>query len=97
MTLRKLKWMADAKREHEYDVAINLAGFVNACLSGKFNPNNANPVRNEHTEALIHAKGDPRGAEAFLALRAGLELVAESWPKEAIKKESDDGNGQSIQ
>jgi hypothetical protein len=84
--------MADGKREHDYDVAINLAGYVNACLSGKFNPNTANPVRAEVQNALIEANSDPKGAEAFLALRAGLEFIAESWPKEA-----NNGNGTSFQ
>jgi hypothetical protein len=64
--------MADGKREHDYDVAINLAGYVNACLSGKFNPNTANPVRAEVQNALIEANSDPKGRGSVPSVACGF-------------------------
>lgn len=75
-TLRTLKVMADGKREHEYDVAINLAIWVNQSLFGSFKPGNANPVRKQFTERLIQEQADKtKGKEAFALLGVGLKLL----------------------
>ena len=67
--------MADSRREHEYDVAIAHACYISGILSGEFNPGQCNPVRNEKTEALQNAFGDPKGKEAFAMLGAGLAMM----------------------
>lgn len=66
--------MADAKREHDYDVAINHACHISKILNGGFNP--VNPIAKQRTEALQNQMGDKRGKEAFDLLGAGLRLVA---------------------
>jgi hypothetical protein len=70
--------MADARREHEYDVAINHACHINDILNGKFNPGSSNPMRNQRTEVLQNQSSDPKGTEGFAMLGAGLLRIVES-------------------
>lgn len=69
-TLRKLKWMADAKREHEYDIAIQLTLNIGQLFSNKFNPMNANPIR-----CIDVLENQTDGKEGFALLGAGLKML----------------------
>lgn len=62
--------MADGKREHEYDVAIQLTLNIGQLFSNKFNPVNANPIR--HVEVL---ENQTDGKEGFALLGAGLKML----------------------
>jgi hypothetical protein len=42
-SLRRLKWLAYSRREHDFDVAINLTMFVKQAMYGRFDPRFANP------------------------------------------------------
>lgn len=44
-TLRKLLYMADAKREHNFDVAIHEVKWIMDAFHGRFDPRFANPYR----------------------------------------------------
>lgn len=72
--------MADEKREHEYDVAIEHACYISQVLSGRFDRSQANPVANERTRLLQQSSTDGRGKEAFDLLGAGLRLIALGIP-----------------
>lgn len=76
-TCRRLKLLADAKREHQYDMLISHACFISQVLNGKFNPATSNPIANERTRALQNLVGDKKGSEGFALLGAGLRLVAQ--------------------
>lgn len=67
--------MADERREHEYDVAIQTICYLTQSFNGTFKPNNANPIRKARTELLLqNQKVDDRGKEALALLGAGLRL-----------------------
>lgn len=68
--------MANAKKEHDYDVTINFLANLNGALFGGFNPYTANPIRNHRTEEL-KSQRDPRGKEGFALLAAGLSKISE--------------------
>lgn len=85
-TLRKLKWMADGKREHDYDVAISTITYLGDSFAGEFKPGSANPIRNQRTEELIRSSGRDSGKEGFMVLGMMLERMV----KEA------EANGESI-
>jgi len=72
--------MADGKREHEYDVAISLACYVNNSLSGTFKPDSANPVRNQQREAVPASPVETK--EAWDLVKAGLTMYAEGRGKD---------------
>lgn len=42
--------MADARREHEFDVAIGIIAFLGQSFNGKFRPADANPYRDRGPE-----------------------------------------------
>ena len=67
--------MADARREHEFDVAIATGANASAFFVGKFNAATANPVRNARTERLSR-EVNRDGKEGFKLLEAGLRLIA---------------------
>lgn len=63
--------MADAKREHEYDVAIQLTINIGQMFTSKFNPVNANPIRQ-----MVLENQSSDGKEGFALLGAGLRMIA---------------------
>lgn len=63
--------MADAKREHDYDLAIQLTLNIGEILVGKFDSTKANPIR--YVEVL---ENQSDGKEGFALLGAGLKLIA---------------------
>lgn len=77
-TLRRLKWMADGKREHSYDVAIAQTLYIRTIWNGqRFDPFHANPyspgVVIEDTRSDEQKKVDTK--EAMGELKAGLSWL----------------------
>lgn len=68
--------MADERREHEYDVAIQHACYISQVFAGSFDPMHSNPVAIERTKQLQMVQSDGRGKEAFDLLGAGLRRIA---------------------
>lgn len=77
MTLRKLKWMADGRREQEYDIAFATAAYAGAAVWGKLKADAKNPYRDqgpERAKSPEEKKADTR--EGMDTLRAGLREMA---------------------
>lgn len=67
--------MADAKREHEYNVAISTIDFLGQSFSGTWNPSTSNPWREQFEKTEKQKKEEAR--EAWDMLRAGMRRIAQ--------------------
>jgi hypothetical protein len=67
--------MANARREHDHDVAIATICHLGASFAGQFRPAGANPYRDEppKSEAQKKAESD----EGWERLKGGLAWIAE--------------------
>ena len=69
--------MADARREHEHDVAIAAVGYFGAALAKKLRPDSANPYRDRGPARRKTRKElEEESKEGFAVLGAGLKFLA---------------------
>jgi hypothetical protein len=66
--------MADARREHEYDVALATIGYLGAAWSGRLRPSEANPYRDRPPGGA--ADRDDEAGQGWELLRNCLKGLA---------------------
>lgn len=66
--------MADARREHEFDVALATVGYLGAAMGGRLNAEDANPYR-EKTPKTPEQKAE-ESKEGFALLGDFLKGMA---------------------
>lgn len=83
LTLRKLKWQADAKRRHDFDVAISLTVYISDMIGGQFDPIKSNPYRDEtiHTVPQSDKRRKQQANNGIMALGMALKQIAKNKPK----------------
>jgi hypothetical protein len=64
--------MADARREHEFDVAVSTICYLTQAFAGKFRPHAANPFRREAERVLTPREREEESQEGWAILKAGL-------------------------
>lgn len=79
MTLRHLRWMADARREKDYDVALATVAYFGAALGGTLRAEDANPYR-EVTPKTEEQKRE-ESKEGFAMLGQMLKQMSETGPR----------------
>lgn len=68
--------MADARREHEFDVAVGLICFLGQSFAGKFRPLSANPYRRPAADGpKTPAQRKAESDEGWELLGIGLAAV----------------------
>jgi hypothetical protein len=75
MTLRQLSWMADARREQEFDVALATVGYLGAAMGGSLRAEDANPYREKVPKTAEQKREESR--EGFELLGRFLKGMAE--------------------
>lgn len=70
--------MADARREHEYDVAVATVCYFGQAWNGKFRPGDANPYREGREVGRVKTREEREedSKEGWALLREGLRQLA---------------------
>ena len=91
LSLRRLEWMVEGKKRHDYDVAIALVGYANDALAGRFDPKLANPYRDiEEFDRIKPKKAkENESKEGWMLFKRALGQMAKDMKQKNKRKKKE--------